>query len=450
MAEADIQWKRKNGQEVRKVRKTNRNILCILGIIAMLCVIFGVIRLTGSRGIPEGNTESELKLPEGVRGTLPEGNIRVLLMTSGYGNFLHDSVSLSADSGLLLCYEGGEEEWLEGILTLGPDDARFSGGKITVRPLNEQEEIRVESIERGCGIPSYAGVLEVWSGEEGMAIINELSLEQYLCKVVPSEMPSSYEIEALKAQAVCARSYAGRQMEEFAYPQYEAHVNDSTEFQVYNNSYTAESTNQAVAETTGQVVWYQGQIAVTYYYSTSCGRTTGLEAWGSVANEGNAYLQSVSVQGDEGDYEKDLPWYHWRAEISAETLAGLIGGYANKNLGTLENVEVTKRGPGDVALELTATGTEAVVIVETENKIRTALGGTGYTIVKNDGSVIDSQRLLPSAFFTVTKQGEIYIIEGGGYGHGIGMSQNGANEMAKSGKTYKEILELFYPGVTVE
>ena len=62
---------------------------------------------------------------------------------------------------------------------------------------------------------------------------------------------------------------------------------------------------------------------------------------------------------------------------------------------------------------------------------------------------MDSQKLLPSAFFTITKQENTYIIEGGGYGHGIGMSQNGANEMAKKGKTYKEILELFYQGVTV-
>lgn len=175
-----------------------------------------------------------------------------------------------------------------------------------------------------------------------------------------------------------------------------------------------------------------------------------MEAWGSAPSDGNAYLQSVQVCGNEGDYEKDLPWYHWRAEIGAETLAGLIGGYANKSLGTLENVEVTKRGPGDVALELTAAGTENTVIVETENKIRTALGGAGYTIAKNDGSVVDSQRLLPSAFFTITKQGDTYIIEGGGYGHGIGMSQNGANEMAENGKTYKEILGLFYQGVTVE
>lgn len=441
------------------MKKTNRYIVYIFGIMAMLYLILGLIRSLNSeeirKGGLKGKTESELDIPgenqqEGSQGTVPNENIRVLLMTSGYGDILHDSVSLAADSGLIICRGDQEEEWTGGILTLTQDDERFAEGKITVKPLNEGEEIRVESIERGCGIPAYAGVIEIWSGEEGMVMINELPLEQYLCKVVPSEMPSSYEMEALKAQAVCARSYACRQMGDYAYPQYEAHVNDSTEFQVYNNSYTADSASQAVMETAGQVVRYQGNIATTYYYSTSCGRTTDMEAWGSAPNEGNAYLKCIEVCGDEGDYEKDLPWYRWQAEISAETLAALIGDYANQNLGALENVEVTRRGPGDVALELTATGTEGTVTVETENKIRTALGGTGYTITKNDGSVVDSQKLLPSAFFTITKQDETYVIEGGGYGHGIGMSQNGANEMAKNGKTYREILELFYQNVTIE
>lgn len=441
------------------MRGINRRIVYIAGVAAMLCLIFGLIRFLypgdeGGGGLEE-KTESELDIDgenmgQNVQGTEPGETIRVLLMTSGYGSTLHDSVSLSADSGLMICYGEQEEEWTDGILTLVPDDERFAEGKLTVTPLNGEEEIRVESIERGCGIPSYAGTIEAWSGEEGIALINELPLEAYLCKVVPSEMPSSYEIEALKAQAVCARSYACRQMGDYAYPEYEAHVNDSTEFQVYNNSYTAESTSRAVAETAGEVVRYQGTIATTYYYSTSCGTTTNMEAWGSASNDGNAYLQSVKVCGDDGDYEKDLPWYRWRAELSAETIAGLIGDYANQDLGTLNTIEITRRGPGDVALELTATGTEGTVTVETENKIRTALGGAGYTITKNDGSVVESQSLLPSAFFTISKQGDTYILEGGGYGHGIGMSQNGTNEMAKCGKTYREILELFYQNVTIE
>ena len=106
-------------------------------------------------------------------------------------------------------------------------------------------------------------------------------------------------------------------------------------------------------------------------------------------------------------------------------------------------MEVTRRGDGDVAAELTAVGTGGSITVETENKIRTALGGSGYSIVRNDGQTVDSQRLLPSAFISIEKKANSYVIRGGGYGHGIGMSQNGANEMAKNGKNYMEILKLF-------
>ena len=90
------------------------------------------------------------------------------------------------------------------------------------------------------------------------------------------------------------------------------------------------------------------------------------------------------------------------------------------------------------------------VTVDTENKIRKALGGNGYEIKKQDGTVAQSGTLLPSAFFKVKKAGNIFKIIGGGYGHGIGMSQNGANEMAKKGKNYQEILKMFYPGTTIE
>ena len=87
--------------------------------------------------------------------------------------------------------------------------------------------------------------------------------------------------------------------------------------------------------------------------------------------------------------------------------------------------------------------------MKTENKIRKALGGAGYRIVLQDGSVTKSRELLPSAFFTIEKSGDMFVIKGGGFGHGIGMSQNGANEMAKQGKNYREILELFYQDIEI-
>ena len=102
-----------------------------------------------------------------------------------------------------------------------------------------------------------------------------------------------------------------------------------------------------------------------------------------------------------------------------------------------------------MALQIVATGDKGSVTVDTENKIRSALGGDGYIIERNDGKKVKSKELLPSAFFTIRKGKGEYLIEGGGYGHGIGMSQNGANEMAKEGKTYREILETFYQEIEI-
>ena len=270
-----------------------------------------------------------------------------------------------------------------------------------------------------------------------------------MCRVVPSEMPSGYEIEALKAQAVCARSYAYRQMAEYGYPEYEAHVDDSTNYQVYGNSAPADSADLAVQETAGQVVRLDGEIVTTYYYSTSCGKTTSMKAWGNEENDGNRYLQSVEVKDENGDYERNLPWYRWEAKIQAKTLSNLIGLNTGKDIGTLQNINILENGPGGVVLTIEAVGDKGSVRVSTENKIRRALGGKGYTIIKQDGTKVKSSKLLPSAFFTINKSGDTFVIKGGGFGHGIGMSQTGANEMAKCGKNYQEILTFFYQGVTI-
>ena len=320
-------------------------------IFIWLLMITGIVHMMSRDGGSPGgtDTESELELPDG---TLPEptsgSTIRVLLMTTGYGSELHGEVRVSSDAGLRVSCQGESIEWNKAdTYQILPDDIRFQNGNIRIEPLEEGGEIRLESIERGCGTPSYAGVLELGAVSGGIVVINELPVETYLCGVVPSEMPASYELEALKAQAVCARSYAFRQMTSYGYPEYEAHVNDSTDFQVYNNSQRQESSTRAVAETEGQVVRYKGEIATTYYYSTSCGKTTSLEAWGTDPGGGGGYLQSVEVCGDQGDYEKDLPWYRWTAQVPVQTLSALVSANTGVQVGTLSSVEVTKRGPGD-------------------------------------------------------------------------------------------------------
>ena len=374
--------------------------------------------------------------------------IRVALFGDDYGSLYQEEIRISSSEAYTLSWNGGERQMPgDSILTLTPSDECFAGGSARIRGT---AGLQLLSSHRECGYPLYPGEMEVIPAEGKLAVVNEVSLEDYLCLVVPGEMPVSYGLEALKVQAICARSYAYQQMAEYGYPEYEAHVNDSTDYQVYGNSQAQEASSQAVNETQGQVARFNGQIVTTYYYSTSCGKTTSLEAWGTEPNEQNQYLQTVEVKDEEGDYERELPWYRWEARIQVQTLSNLVGLNTATDVGMLQNVEVTRTGPGGVALQICATGDKGSVTVDTENKIRRALGGSGYEIQKQDGNTVASSALLPSAFFTIGKEGDTFVIKGGGYGHGIGMSQNGANEMARKGKTYIDILTLFFPGITVE
>ncbi|MGN1165191.1 MAG: SpoIID/LytB domain-containing protein [Lachnospiraceae bacterium] len=452
---------KKNRRKRNRISKIKSHIHYGIAILIMLFVIVGLTTAIKGRGIDDvfkenGTQETEIKEKVAEQGekTVKEQEkanpiIRVLIMTDGFRYTVHSQVKLSADSKVTVTYGKHTKEYgKKKIITIKPDSKLFQEGKVRVQA--KEGKIKIRSITRGDGVPEYDGILELIPTAEGIVIVNELPVEDYLCGVVPSEMPASYELEALKAQAVCARSYAYRQMENYGYPEYKAHVNDSTDYQVYNNSAQAESSEKAVEETFAETVRYRGKVVATYYYSTSCGYTTNMEAWGTKPSKENGYLKSVKVSGENGDYEKKLPWYRWKVTISGEKLSDLIELNTGKKIGTLKKIKVTKRGPGNVAVCLKVTGEEGSVKVETENKIRRIFGGEGYEIVKQDGSRIPSMELLPSAFFEIQKKGTKFVINGGGFGHGIGMSQTGANEMAKQGKDYKEILTLFYNDITVE
>ncbi len=376
--------------------------------------------------------------------------IRVLIKTNGFEQLTHSKIQVMVSGGIkIVC--NGREEVLQGgqIIEILPDDSRFEDGNIILEPVLEEEQIQIHSIQRSAGIPAYSGKVELFSTQEGIVIINELDLEEYLKGVLPSEMPSYFEKEALKAQAVCARSYAYNHMTSYGYPEYSAHVDDSTSYQVYNNLVASEAGNTAIEETKNEKLGYQGTVITTYFFSTSSGHTTDLMAWGTPMTEDNSYLKGISVAEGEHSYEAHLPWYAWSITLSRKELENLLELNTRTEIGNLQTLEVTKRGTGEVALEIKAVGDSGEIIVQTENKIRRALGSTNYSIQKNDGSVVSGTTLLPSAFFEVEMTGDIFTLNGGGYGHGIGMSQNGANEMAKMGKTYEEILYAFYQGTEI-
>ena len=133
--------------------------------------------------------------------------------------------------------------------------------------------------------------------EQGIVLVNELPLEEYLYAVVPSEMPASYPQEALKAQAVCARTYAYRYILRAGIPELGAHVDDTTAYQVYHNIEEHAASTTAVKETDGVLLTYEGEAAGNYYYSTSCGTGTDVVSWQGGNGEEVPYLQGVRVSG---------------------------------------------------------------------------------------------------------------------------------------------------------
>ena len=181
--------------------------------------------------------------------------IRVLLKNTAKNSYYYEEVELTV-----------EEE----TIRLRAEDLQV-GERRSYRcsALTDKVSVHVEGIRKADD--AYRGTIECYRTAEGLVLINELALEEYLYAVVPSEMPSSYPLEALKSQAVCARTYAYRYILRAGLPAFGAHVDDTTSYQVYHNSSENTATTTAVKETNGILLTYQGEPAQNYYYSTSCG-----------------------------------------------------------------------------------------------------------------------------------------------------------------------------------
>lgn len=361
--------------------------------------------------------------------------IRVLLMDTDYQSYFHSEVRVLSD-GETYVYTPESEEFEEGSVTF-PD---------------EEDGIEILSIERQQGNPVYQGMLEIEKTDQGLLLINELPLETYLESVVPSEMPSSYAAEALKAQAICARTYACRQIRENRLEEYHADVDDSVSFQVYGNIAPQERTSAAVKETEGQVLCQDGELIQAYYFSTSAGVTSTDEIWG--ADEPAPYLKTVACA-----FDQEEPWSSWSVTIPWTVLSKRCRSYQTEESGESQNsadtslitIEITRKNQSHAVTGLHVVTGSGAFDLEDEYGIREFLSPKGLEITEHDGSVTMGGALLPSAYFTLQIiSGESLKIEGKGYGHGVGMSQTAANEMALQGYTCQEILDYFFKDVEVQ
>ena len=315
--------------------------------------------------------------------TEDQPKIQVLLMTNGYESYYHTEIIVQAQGNYEI--QGN----LTGILKNGEtmklqrESPEFSGSSVKLLPENPENRLKVLSLTRGQGNPAYRGSLTVYEDENGLRMVNELPLEQYLCAVVPSEMPSSYPKEALKAQAVCARTYAVVQMQAQKRKDLGAQVDDSVSFQVYGNSQEAESSNEAVKATEGKILLNQGMPITAYYFSTSHGKTSTDEVW--EASAPSAYLKSVACT-----YDASEPWFQWQTEISMEKLlenAKNMYGEISK----VQGLEIKETGEGDAVLNLALQTNQGIREIRSEYDIRSLLAPSGNPVIRQDGSSVKGE-----------------------------------------------------------
>lgn len=437
--------------------------------------------------------------------------MRVAISTDGFSSLYHEKLEIKTSSAIELysIRENFSTILPENsvLLVQSKDNETYITSKDLSRTFKSRvyikgNGIKITSISRGSPafIPAYNGILEFTSSNKGLLTINEVNLEDYLSKVVPSEMPASSALEALKCQAIAARTYAISDMLGNRYAALGFHVDDSTQSQVYNNMPAQDSSTTAVNLTKGLIMTYNKEPIDAKYYSSSAGTGVRYEdVWfkSDFSSDYRPYLTTsnymipqINLPNTEEEWlsfyknvnlkaiDSVSPYFRWRIEFPEtainqslnKSLKVIFERYRDfmiirkddkiikelPELNNLRDIVVLKRSEGGNVIQLSFVFENATVDLAGDYYIRSAIrcskeyNRIPISVIRHKGSPLTNVNFLPSSFFSVEKNGDKFIIYGGGYGHGAGMSQYGAMELGKAGTDYRSILNTFYKGIVLE
>lgn len=248
----------------------------------------------------------------------------------------------------------------------------------------------------------------------------KMPLEKYLEGVVAAEIGPKFPAEALKAQAIVARSMTMAKIVRGGVQK--EHNTDTCDlpehFQAYNRRDITPAISKAVEDTRGQVLLYNGRFAYALFHSYAGPRTASLqESFPELAKIAGPYTQVVDSSGSKYAPDRER---HWQASVSKSELQGIFGGGA-----TLDAIKITRKGASGRAIDITA-GNKSI---------------KGYELRMRLGP----ERLRSTLITDISVKGDQVVFTGTGWGHGCGMAQWGAYEMAKEGKTARQIVQHYYP-----
>ena len=291
----------------------------------------------------------------------------------------------------------------------------------------------------------FAGTLEIRNNSDGtQTAINILELEDYLCSVISSEMNTNSPMELLKAHAIISRSWALRAIERPNHEGFDVCADDHC--QRYEGLLRMnERAVEAVRATAGQVLMSGNEICDCRYYKCCGGRT---EIWRTCWEDIDVpYIQSVecpycgrinkrTLQLVLNNYDQETKDFHdWQISYTAEELSDIISEKSGIDFGTITDLIPLHRGPSGRIDRLRIVGTNHTEEIGKELKIRLWL----------------SRKCLYSSWFDVKKAPTTnqFILIGHGWGHGAGLCQIGAAQMAEEGYTYEQILAHYYVGTRI-
>jgi len=297
---------------------------------------------------------------------------------------------------------------------------------------------------------SFAGGLKFIVEGDKITAVNCVGMEDYLLSVISSEMKSSASLELLKAHAVISRSWLLARMEErqaglpSPHANYDVCADDHCQrYQGYAMAVGAE-VRKAIDQTWGQVLRYEGEICDARY-SKCCGGRTELfsTCW---EDKDYPYLNSAEdpfcdCENSEilsqvlNDYDMETGDFHdWTQRYSSKELSELVRSRSGIDFGDIISMEAVERGPSGRIKYLRIEGSRHSEVIGKELKIRRIL----------------SDSHLKSSAFEIRREGDDFVLEERGWGHGVGLCQIGAAVMAAQGYDYKEILSHYYEGAEVE
>lgn len=390
-----------------------------------------------------------------------------------YGSNAGDSVTLSSSGGLtvydaavgsvLYTAQPSEEVYIQMGSTGFASWNKFDASSIT--------KISVQPPQGGtiiCDGKEYRGYIYIERRSNGeLLVINYVGTDDYVSSVLGKEMSYTWPKEALKAQSVCARNFVLTRGS--AHKSYGFDVCPTTHCQVYGGVESEhENTRQAVNETKGVLAKYKGGLVGLYFFATSGGQTEDVEnVWGTEYG----YLKSVP---DTYENPEEASRYRWSTVLTREEIEKKLTA-AGANIGTLTKITIDSLTESGRVTQMTFYGTEGEHCVKRE-KCRTILGlySQKFTVVPNGSvNIITTSGSAQAPLYAQSGAGvsgiagysaltgsgilssinvdlsgvESYVIEGGGYGHGVGMSQWGARGMAENGFTYDQILRHYFTDI---